>query len=69
MDKPSGALQVEDLKAHFGGKKSLLSRKSSVVHAVDGVSFEVPAGNTLGIVGEYSLAGDAQKVLHSIIGQ
>ena len=46
------ALKVEDLKVHFGGKKGLFSRNASVVHAVDGVSFEVPAGTTFGIVGE-----------------
>jgi peptide/nickel transport system ATP-binding protein len=43
-------LEVRDLKVHFGGKK--LFKKSRVVHAVDGVSFSVPKGKTLGIVGE-----------------
>ncbi|WP_340150863.1 ABC transporter ATP-binding protein [uncultured Sneathiella sp.] len=43
-------LEVRDLKVHFGSKK--LFRKSVVVHAVDGVSFSVPRGKTLGIVGE-----------------
>ncbi|WP_425037688.1 ABC transporter ATP-binding protein [Primorskyibacter sp. S187A] len=46
------ALRVQDLKVHFGGKKGLLSGRSRTVHAVDGVSFDVPAGTTFGIVGE-----------------
>jgi len=43
-------LEVKDLKVHFGGKK--LFKKPRIVHAVDGVSFSVPKGKTLGIVGE-----------------
>lgn len=46
----SPLLEVQDLKVHFGGKK--LFRKAQIVHAVDGVSFSVPKGQTLGIVGE-----------------
>ncbi len=50
--KPDIALRVEDLKVHFGGKKRFFSGYANTVHAVDGVSFEVPAGKTFGIVGE-----------------
>lgn len=46
-------LQVTDLKVHFPLPGRLLSRGTgSVVKAVDGVSFKVNAGETLGIVGE-----------------
>ena len=47
-----GALVVEDLKVYFGGKRGVVSRPAPRVHAVDGVSFDVPAGTTFGIVGE-----------------
>jgi oligopeptide/dipeptide ABC transporter ATP-binding protein len=44
-------LQVKDLKKHFLTKK-LFSRKGSVVHAVDGVTFDIEKGQTFGLVGE-----------------
>ena len=45
------SVKVENLKVHFTSK-GMLGRKSRTVHAVDGVSFEVPSGKTFGIVGE-----------------
>ncbi len=45
-------LRVQDLKVHFGGKRWLPGKTAETVHAVDGVSFEVPRGKTFGIVGE-----------------
>ena len=45
-------LEVTDLKKHFPINKSLFSRKNEVVKAVDGVSFSVRQGETLGLVGE-----------------
>lgn len=45
-------LEVNDLKVHFPITKGILSRTSGYVYAVDGVSFELGAGETLGIVGE-----------------
>ena len=44
-------LDVRDLKVHFPLARRLFGAPR-VVHAVDGVSFEVQAGRTLGIVGE-----------------
>jgi peptide/nickel transport system ATP-binding protein len=44
-------LDVRDLKVHFPLARRLFGAPR-VVHAVDGVSFDVAAGSTLGIVGE-----------------
>ncbi|MBL6952148.1 MAG: dipeptide ABC transporter ATP-binding protein [Alphaproteobacteria bacterium] len=45
-------LEVVDLKKHFPIKKGLLSRGSGKVFAVDGISFHINQGETLGLVGE-----------------
>jgi oligopeptide/dipeptide ABC transporter ATP-binding protein len=45
-------LEVRDLKMHFPVRKGLLRRTSGHVHAVDGVSFSIARGQTLGLVGE-----------------
>lgn len=45
-------LTVTDLKAHFPVKKGFFKSTIGYVKAVDGVSFQVRAGETLGLVGE-----------------
>jgi len=49
----SRLLRVSDMKVHFPvGKKGFLRRPANYVKAVDGVSFQVERGKTLGLVGE-----------------
>ncbi len=45
-------LKVEDLKTYFAIKRGLLQRTVGYVKAVDGISFEIVKGKTLGLVGE-----------------
>jgi oligopeptide transport system ATP-binding protein len=45
-------LKVKDLVKHFPIRGGLFNRTVDKVHAVDGVSFELQTGETLGVVGE-----------------
>jgi oligopeptide transport system ATP-binding protein len=45
-------VEVEDLTTHFPIRQGLLGRQVGAVHAVDGVTFSVREGETLGLVGE-----------------
>jgi peptide/nickel transport system ATP-binding protein len=57
QSEPAGEiLRLDNLKVHFPVKmpfvQRLLQREETVVHAVDGVSFGIRAGEILGLVGE-----------------
>lgn len=45
-------LEVQDLKVHFPIYKGMLRKQVGAVKAVDGVSFDLRRGETLGLVGE-----------------
>jgi peptide/nickel transport system ATP-binding protein/oligopeptide transport system ATP-binding protein len=45
-------VEVKDLKKYFSIGKSGLFEKAGIVKAVDGLSFSIPRGKTLGMVGE-----------------
>jgi oligopeptide transport system ATP-binding protein len=49
---PSPLVEVRDLQVHFPITSGLLRRRTGAVKAVDGVSFSIAAGETLGLVGE-----------------
>ncbi len=47
-----GLLEVRDLRKHYPTRQGWLGRSGAMVRAVDGVSFSIAAGETLGLVGE-----------------
>src|SRR5436190_3201780 len=49
---PATLLKVENLAVRFPIRRGLLQRTAGVFSAVDGVSFDVPSGRTLALVGE-----------------
>jgi len=52
MPDPAPILDVQDLQMHFPIRKGLLRRPVGAVKAVDGASFTLQEGETLGLVGE-----------------
>ena len=45
-------LEVENLEKHFEVSKGIFSRNKTIVKAVDGISFEILKGESLGLVGQ-----------------
>jgi oligopeptide/dipeptide ABC transporter ATP-binding protein len=48
----TAVLQASDLTKHFTTRRGFFGADRGVVRAVDGISFEIPPGKTLGVVGE-----------------
>ena len=71
LDNPKKALvSVRDVKMHFPIHTGVLRRKTGAVKAVDGITFDIMEGETLGLVGESgcgkSTAGRAVLRLYDI---
>jgi peptide/nickel transport system ATP-binding protein/oligopeptide transport system ATP-binding protein len=52
MTEARPLLEVSDLVKHYAVRGGVLRRRVGTVHAVDGVSFSLATGETLGLVGE-----------------
>ena len=52
MSEQNPLLEVTDLVKHYPVRAGVLRRGVGIVHAVDGVSFSLSKGETLGLVGE-----------------
>lgn len=64
MDDNRDILEVKDLKVHFPVKKGVFARTAGYVKAVDGVSFGMRRGETLGVVGE---SGSGKSTIARVI--
>ncbi|UTS82638.1 ABC transporter ATP-binding protein [Phaeobacter piscinae] len=72
-DQTSTVFSARDLKVHFKLGTEDSNGNPQVVHAVDGVSFDIPQGTTLGIIGESgcgksTTALAAMQLLHNVEG-
>ena len=57
-------LRVSNLVKTFPVRGGMLAGSRERVHAVDNVSFEIGAGETLGLVGEFGLRKIDHRTLH-----
>ncbi len=49
---PIPLVRVQGLKMYFPVRTSLMRQAKNFIHAVDDVSFDIPAGSSLALVGE-----------------
>jgi peptide/nickel transport system ATP-binding protein len=52
MSDQTPLLKVDNLVKYFPIYKGLIQRQVAKVHAVDGITFDIQAGETFGLVGE-----------------
>jgi oligopeptide/dipeptide ABC transporter ATP-binding protein len=52
MEQNNYILEVKNLEKHFPIKRGILKRTTGYVHAVNGISFNIRRGESLGLVGE-----------------
>src|SRR6185295_16931071 len=52
ITSPDNLLEVRDLRMYFPVRRGVFSQVIGYVRAVDGVSFDIKRGETLGLVGE-----------------
>ncbi len=62
----SPILQLKDLKRYFSVSDGLLSAASGELRAVDGITLDIKAGETLGLVGE---SGCGKSTLGRVIAR
>ena len=56
MTEAPALLEVSDLRKHYPVRSGILRRAVGTVYAVDGVSFTLGSGETLGLVGNPAAA-------------
>lgn len=52
VDSPIPLLEIRNIKRYFPVKRGIFARINDYIKAVDGISFEINQGETLGLVGE-----------------
>ena len=69
MTDAQNLLEVSDLTKHYPVRSNILRRVVGKVYAVDGVSFTLGVGETLGLVGEFRLRQINGRAKHSTSGR